>query len=113
MKHVCPFCGHPISKSWLFLGSLVGPPYQCPHCHAWLKFTPLRYVVNFVVGALGAWFLIYTGRKTGLNWEWFVFILPLFIFVSALVIWFTPGQYRLERDGLASKKSDKAGQSQG
>jgi hypothetical protein len=38
--------------------------------------------------------------------EWFLFYLPLVLFVFAMAVWFTPGQYQLVQDGFASKAKE-------
>ena len=98
MKHACPSCGQPISKKWLFFGAIT-QEYTCPYCNTRLKFTTIRYVMNFIVGILGALFLTYTGKETGFNWEWFVFYLPILLIFFVTAIWFTPGQYRIKKLG--------------
>ena len=104
MTHECPFCGHPISKNWLFFGVPGGPDYICPHCHARLKMTWLRYLINFVIGGAGSGFLMYMGMSYGMDWRWFLIDLPIVALAFFLAIWFTPGQYRLEHEGYPNKK---------
>ncbi len=106
MAHECPFCGQPIEKNWLFFGVPGGPEYVCPHCHARLKMTPVRYVLNFLIGGGGSAFLLYEGLSKGMGAEWFLFYLPLVLFVFAMAVWFTPGQYQLVQDGFASKAKE-------
>ena len=69
MKHVCPFCGHPIDKSWLFFGIPGGNEYVCPHCHAHIKATPLRYLVSVFAVAISYLFMMYMSKKIGMSWE--------------------------------------------
>ncbi len=108
MHHECPFCGHPIEKSWLFFGVPGGPEYVCPHCHARLKMKGIRYVLNFIIGGGGSAFLMWIGFKTGMNAEWFLVYLPLVLFVFSMAIWFTPGQYQLVKDGYPNKAKEAA-----
>jgi hypothetical protein len=35
--------------------------------------------------------------------EWFLFYLPPVLFVFAMAVWFTPGQYQLVKDDHRSK----------
>ncbi len=107
MRHECPYCGYPVSKSWLFFGVPGGPQYICPNCHARLKMTYLRYLINFLVGGLGSGFLFLEGLKNGMGPKWFLVYLPLVLFIFAMAVWFTPGQYEVAHEGRKDRAQKK------
>ncbi len=107
MRHECPFCGHSISKSWLFFSLPGGSDYICPHCHAHLKATPLRYVINVFVVTLAYFIMMESAKKIGMGWEWFAIVLPLVGLIYFTAFWFTPGQYKMVHPGYKNNETSK------
>ncbi len=95
MAQTCPNCGTPISKRWLLLGA-PSDVYTCPTCKTQYEWTRKRYLINFLVGLIGALPIIIVFKFSVKGLSYFtvgLFYLGILI-LDAFLILNIPGQFK-------------------
>ncbi len=106
MKQTCPQCGEPVSKRWLLFGSPF-EVYFCPRCRSRLEWTPVRYLVSFLAGILAVIPVFLMAKFTSFSVGAIVVYFIVLIVLVALMILFTPRQFRLARSEHFKPKEDQ------
>ncbi|NOX87746.1 MAG: hypothetical protein GXO77_01885 [Calditrichaeota bacterium] len=106
MKQTCPQCGEPVSKRWLLFGSPF-EAYFCPRCRSRLEWTPVRYLVSFFAGILAVIPVFFLAKFTLFSVGMIAVYFVALLISVALMILFTPGQFRLARSGHFKPKEDQ------
>ena len=93
MEQICPVCGEPFSKKWLWLSSFSSG-YECPKCKTKYEFSRNRLLAGLINGLLiGVFMVILMTNFPHQTWTYIVF-LPAALLIGYVVFKAIPNQIK-------------------